>query len=255
MLAIQIGDRAERELPNVGMLVLQDAETGEQILLDGNDAAFRERFRTAADARQLLRQELSLGGKPVPAAMTSKGNPYFPFRNNDRDSFFAEGIHTFPSGRHINLMTTFADQAVIAIENARLFEELQARTRELSDALQQQTATAEILRGIAVLPTDAQPVIETIATTAGRLSGSTDVWLNILEGEELHVVAGELVASEPQDGEREGDRNRHIDRAEQQTGDDLAHDHRAASGDGERDLVGAAGRDAVLSGRGFHPVS
>jgi uncharacterized protein (DUF58 family) len=52
VLAIQIGDRAERELPNVGMLVLQDAETGEQILLDGNDAAFRERFRTAADARQ-----------------------------------------------------------------------------------------------------------------------------------------------------------------------------------------------------------
>ncbi len=52
VLALQLSDPAERRLPNVGMLVLEDSETGEQILLDGSDAAFRQRFEAAATARQ-----------------------------------------------------------------------------------------------------------------------------------------------------------------------------------------------------------
>src|SRR5215467_1497077 len=65
--------------------------------------------------------------------------------------------------KQIALVQTFADQAVIAIENVRLFTELEARNRDLTSALDQQTATSEILRVISSSPTDVQPVFESIA--------------------------------------------------------------------------------------------
>jgi two-component system, NtrC family, sensor kinase len=93
------------------------------------------------------------------------------------------------SDRQIELVRTFADQAVIAIENVRLFDEVQAQKRELSEALEHQTATSEVLNVISRSPTDAQPVFGAIVESAARLCEAvfSVVWL--YDGELLRVAA------------------------------------------------------------------
>ena len=91
--------------------------------------------------------------------------------------------------RQIELVKTFADQAVIAIENVRLFKELQESNRDLTEALEQQTATSEILGVIAGSPTDLQPVLDAIAQRSARVCGSDDATIRLLDGDEYFLAA------------------------------------------------------------------
>jgi GAF domain-containing protein len=97
--------------------------------------------------------------------------------------------------KQINLVTTFADQAVIAIENVRLFEDVQARTRELAEALEQQTATSEVLQVISSSPTDIQPVLDAVVASAARLceARNADIWLRDGEMGVVRVRSGPLI--------------------------------------------------------------
>jgi GAF domain-containing protein/anti-sigma regulatory factor (Ser/Thr protein kinase)/HAMP domain-containing protein len=101
------------------------------------------------------------------------------------------------SDKQIALLQTFADQAVIAIENVRLFEAEQARTKELGEALERQTATGEVLSVISRSPTDVQPVFDSIVQSAVELCGARFGVLHRFDGEELrlaaHVVAPEVL--------------------------------------------------------------
>jgi two-component system, NtrC family, sensor kinase len=93
------------------------------------------------------------------------------------------------SSRQIELVKTFADQAVIAIENVRLFDEVQARTKDLTEALQQQTATAEVLKVISRSAFDLQAVLQTLTNSARSLSGAASADVMMLDGDVLRIRA------------------------------------------------------------------
>src|SRR5262249_31168655 len=89
------------------------------------------------------------------------------------------------------LVETFAAQAVIAMENVRLFEETQERTRELTESLEQQTATSEVLAVISASPGKLQPVLDAIVTTARRLCGADYTLAFRLSEGKYHIAAAD----------------------------------------------------------------
>jgi PAS domain S-box-containing protein len=91
--------------------------------------------------------------------------------------------------KQIALVTTFADQAVIAIENVRLFDEVQAKTRDLEQSLQQQTATSQVLQIISSSPSDLAPVFEKILENATRVCGAKFGSMNLVEDDSLRQAA------------------------------------------------------------------
>jgi two-component system, NtrC family, sensor kinase len=97
-------------------------------------------------------------------------------------------VHPF-SDKQIALLQTFADQAVIAIGNVRLFDEVQARTRDLAESLQQQTATSEVLQIISSSPGELEPVFQAMLENATRVCGAKFGIMNLYDGDSFESVA------------------------------------------------------------------
>ena len=115
-----------------------------------------------------------------------------PLLRNDRVEGVLVIAQTEPgafSSRQIELVKTFADQAVIAIENVRLFGEVQAKTRDLTEALRQQTATADVLKVISRSAFDLNAVLTTLTASARSLSGAAAATVFLREGDVLRMRA------------------------------------------------------------------
>ena len=92
--------------------------------------------------------------------------------------------------KQIELLQTFADQAVIAIENVRLFDEVNARTRELTQSLEQQTATSEVLNIISSPAGELEPVFQKMLENATRICGAQFGTMTLYDGERFNTVGG-----------------------------------------------------------------
>jgi signal transduction histidine kinase len=143
-----------------------------------SDPDYDQRFPTALGWRRMLGVPMLREGKPLGVITVGWAEP-----------------GPVPKAQE-ELLQTFADQAVIALENVRLFEELEARNRELTEALEQQTATGEILRVLSRSPTDPQPVFDAIAAAALKLCDASSANVFTFDGELLHAAAIVVVSPE-----------------------------------------------------------
>jgi GAF domain-containing protein len=135
------------------------------------DPEYTSEVTVAGRWRSILAVPMFRDGEPIGAIVITRSEA----------GRFAEG--------HIDLLKTFADQAAIAIDNVRLFEAEQQRTRELSDALEQQTATSEVLAVISSLPGELEPVFQAMLTNATRICEANFGALFRFEHGAVHAAA------------------------------------------------------------------
>jgi GAF domain-containing protein len=146
--------------------------------VDGLDSQAQAR---TGDIRTMLVAPLQREGSPIGVISLSR-----------------KEVRSF-TDRQIAIVQTFADQAVIAIENARLFEQVQARTAELQESLEYQTATSEVLNVISRSAADAQPVFEAIVRSASQLFAPWTANITIVKDEKLHFMASAAAKEEDAD--------------------------------------------------------
>ena len=170
------------------------------------DEALRDDFPMPVDEFEGFR--LARHGKPFPIADTEdrtddalrdvarltgfRSMLFVPLMNGDEPIGIITVTRVEPgafASHHVQLLQTFADQAVIAIENTRLFNEVQERTVELTEALEQQTATAEVLGVISSSAGDLAPVFDAMLGKAMQLCGANFGVLNTYDGKAFHTAA------------------------------------------------------------------
>src|SRR5262245_60941193 len=170
---------------------IRDYYTARQVPVDRGTVTGRTvlEAKTVHVSDVLTDQEYTLGDvQKIAGYRAALGVPLLREGNVVGVIFLARSVpHPF-SVKQIELATTFADQAVIAIENVRLFDEVQARTRELSESLEQQTATGEILSAISGSTTDTGPVFDAIVRNLLRLFGSSFAFVGLLRDGMIEVV-------------------------------------------------------------------
>ena len=159
----------------VGRVLMEGKSVQIPDVLDDPEYAFRE-FARLGGYRTILGVPLLREGVPIGLLVLHRA-----------------AVRPFTE-KQIKLVETFADQAVIAIENTRLFEAEQQRTRELTESLEQQTAISEILRVISNSPADVQPVLDSVAEHAARICEAHVVDIAIVDNEVFRIAAsfGEL---------------------------------------------------------------
>jgi signal transduction histidine kinase len=150
----------------IGRTLLASAPVQITDVLEDPDYQFPD-MQQAAGYRSLLGVPLMRGGEPIGVLFLGRKavSPY--------------------TERQVELVSTFADQAVIAIQNVRLFDEVQAKTRDLSEALRYQTGSGNILNVIASSPTDVQPVLRAIVESACELCDAHDAVVLLRDGDHL----------------------------------------------------------------------